>query len=130
MFLELFRGSPFGYRWLTGESVRAYLEDLTEMPKSRGYVYFDGGSFCGACFGRTGDCSEHPVFEIMEIFVARDAQRRGVGTKMLRQVERELRLSGVKAVRLSTARDVPAYGFYVRNGYETLESAVLMSKDL
>jgi aminoglycoside 6'-N-acetyltransferase I len=130
MFLELFRGRPFDYDWLTAERARDYLAGLMSMPNSRRYMYFADGSFCGACFGREGDCSAYPVFEILEIFVAKDAQRRGVGTEMLRRVELDLKLSGISAIRLSTSKDIPAYDFYIRNGYQTMESVALMSKNL
>lgn len=67
---------------------------------------------------------------IDEIYISSDYQRKGIGSAVLKMVERQLNKRGFKAVHLEVfAKNRPARGFFVKNGYTTHPSS-FMSKIL
>jgi ribosomal protein S18 acetylase RimI-like enzyme len=67
---------------------------------------------------------------IDEIYIVSDYQRIGIGSTVLKMVERQLSERGFKAVHLEVfAKNRPARGFFVKNGY-TIHPSSFMSKIL
>ena len=128
LFCELFKKPPFEYNWLTEELASEYLMDMINTPKSRVFVYKSGGDIIGVCFGACYYCGPYPSYEIKEIFVSSESQRRGVGTLMLSGIERKLKKSGIALIRLATLSTIPAYDFYIKNGYSENPNSVIFSK--
>ncbi len=130
IFRDIFTNRPWNYEWMSDEKVHEYFTDLINTPKAKAYAFFINDTLCGACFGRVNSCSPVPVYEINEIFVLRDLQKKGVGSKMLKAIEQDLKQKGIVAISLYTMRDIPAYKYYIKNGYEEASSAVSFSKVL
>ena len=130
VFTDVFTNEPWNYTWLSGENVRRYLGDLAATPKFLGFAYKSGNPAAGACFGIVNDYFSAPAYEIKEIYVARKTQRAGVGSAMLKLIEAELSKIGISAVTLFTQRKIPAYDFYIKNGYRVSDDAVYFSKML
>src|SRR5829696_4921312 len=57
--------------------------------------------------------------EVRRVYVRPDAQRRGVGRRLMAELEREGRARGLGELRLTAGAS--AAGFYARLGYERLE---------
>ncbi len=58
--------------------------------------------------------------------VKTEAQRSGVGTKLLGRVHAELEEAGVKRFVLLTAKEAPARTFYEKNGYRPKSATIVM----
>jgi|HubBroStandDraft_6_1064221.scaffolds.fasta_scaffold251443_2 ribosomal-protein-alanine N-acetyltransferase len=64
---------------------------------------------------------ENHVAHIITIDVAPAYRRRGVGTQMIREIERRLAALGVNEINLETAANSEAgTGFWLRHGYRTI----------
>lgn len=130
LYFDLFTHDPWGYDWMTLENVCRYFTDLENTPCFLGATYAHGGRLAGFCLGVISDYFLSASFEIKEIAVARDMQGAGIGGRLLRGVEDYLAARGVQTVTLATRREMDAFSFYVRHGYEVSDGAVYMSKFL
>lgn len=74
-------------------------------------------------------CYSHPYAEITEMFVKEDARRRGIATLLLAFIEEELKLRGVKSVKVLTGKNNgAAIKAYERSNYVKQEEQVLQKK--
>jgi GNAT superfamily N-acetyltransferase len=130
LFVETFSRPPWNDRWPSLECARQYLESVAGAPGFRGHVAQSGGEILGACLGHLKPWWSGAEFFIDEMYVAPNAQRRGVGTALLEAVEAELRDAGVRRMALLTARGFGAEEFYRRRGFAASPRMVLMAKEL
>ena len=70
------------------------------------------------------------VFHLSIFCVRPDAQRTGVGTRLLRHLEDRLREIGVSTVYLGTNKGTPAEAFYRKHGHEVSQEEIEMSRNL
>jgi aminoglycoside 6'-N-acetyltransferase I len=127
IYVAAFTAPPLGFDFLNKEKARRYLRDIAKMPGFRGFVVECDGQVVAFIFGRLDDYFEGTVFTVEEFAVLPAFQRGGVGTRAMEMLETELAGMGVHAVSLQTSRDMPAYQFYLKNGYtEETKSATLV----
>lgn len=67
---------------------------------------------------------------IDELCIAPEKQGKGIGTAFLKQIEDDIRRMGLKQIFLQTERDVPAYHFYLKNGFVELADHISFAKRL
>jgi aminoglycoside 6'-N-acetyltransferase I len=130
IFYEIFSNPPWDYNWINEEKITEYFNDLLNTPKTIAYTYWFDGEVAGGCFGSIGDCSPVPVYEIKEIFVRNDRQNQGLGTKMMQAVEADLKGKDIPAIRLYTMKTIPAFDFYLKNGFQEIDGAVALTRML
>ena len=70
------------------------------------------------------------VFNLSIFCVRPDAQRTGVGSRLLWHLEEHLCDTGTKTVYLGTRKGTPAEQFYEKNGYGVNAGDIEMSHDL
>jgi len=81
------------------------------------------GVIMGAWDGRRG--------WLHHLAVHRDWRNRGIGTALLAEVEQRLKAKGCLKVNLMVRRDNPeALRLYARLGYQSMDSILLMGKEL
>ena len=76
---------------------------------------------------RTGSNPPGWHFHLKEMCVAPNAQRRGLGGKLIAELEQYLLRQGISRVFLETGHSAPARTFYERHGYKQL-SLVSLAK--
>lgn len=130
LFVEVFSQPPWNDRWPSQERAREYLASVVGMPGFRGYVAHHGNRVLGACLGHLKPWWSGPEFFIDEMYVAPNAQRRGIGGELLAAAEQDLRARGVRRLVLLTARGFGAEAFYRRNGFAVNPRIVLLTKEL
>lgn len=69
-------------------------------------------------------------YYIDEFCVRTDRQGRGLGTLFLGEIEKAVREMGLQQIFLQTEADVPAYRFYLKNGFTELKTHVSFAKRL
>lgn len=57
-------------------------------------------------------------------------QNQGLGSCFLNMVSEYLKDEGIKSVWLLTQRNLPAYKFYLKNGFSELKEAAFLLKNL
>ena len=67
---------------------------------------------------------------IIELGIKPECQGRGLGTEFLRMIEEYIHANGISCIFLQTERDMPAYDFYRKNGFDLLDGHVSLTKFL
>ena len=67
---------------------------------------------------------------IDEFCVRKEMQGQGTGTYFLKNIEKAIREIGLVQIYLQTDIDVPALGFYLKNGFIHLEETVPLAKEV
>ncbi len=129
LFSDIFINEPWNYQWMTKENVLRYFKDLENTPCFIGTIFFIDNILSGFCFGVTNNYFGGNIFEIKEIAVKRELQGKGYGNIMISEIECFLKKSyQVEMITLFTQMELPAYKFYLKNGFTAPEGAVFMSK--
>ena len=92
------------------------------------YGSYEGERLLALSMGRVKHWFEGTEYCVDELCVAREIQRRGVGTQFVRAVERDLAGRGISHIFLLTERGVPAYQFYLKAGFRELPGSVTFVK--
>lgn len=67
-------------------------------------------------------------YSIDEFCIKTPEQGRGLGTRLLREIEICIREKGIQQIFLQTERAVPAYEFYRKNVFFELDEYVSLAK--
>lgn len=117
---------PYFERHMSGFSPRKFRmrfwKDRIRIVEKRGRRI---GYYMAGCYGDA--CRLH------EIHLSGPHQGKGIGTMLLRRVEREARRRGMRRISLMVFSDNPSVRLYRRLGYKTIRSAWvnrIMEKEL
>ncbi|MBN2353780.1 MAG: GNAT family N-acetyltransferase [Spirochaetales bacterium] len=127
LFISVFNSPPWNDQW-TQERARSWMARLSSEPPFRGFCAFSGERLVAACLGRLEMWWRGEEYHIEEMFVAADAQGKGIGSRLLAFAESELKKENVAAVTLVTGREIPAKTFYEKNGFYGVENLTFMKK--
>ena len=128
IYVNAFNAPPLNYEFLSKEKAERYLRDLTRTPGFLGYTYWEEDVMIAFCFGKLDNYFEGTMFEVEELAVIPQKHRSGIGSTVMQLLETKLASYRVMAVNLQTSRDLPAFGFYLKNGYEELKENVTLMK--
>lgn len=123
-FLHVFTAEPWCDDWSDGKQLDDYLEDLMGQSNSLTLGYMDEGSIAALSMGRIKHWYTGTEYFIDELFVYTPYQGKGVGSAFISAMKDYLRDNGIKHIFLLTDRDVPAYNFYLKNGFEEMDGIV------
>ncbi len=92
------------------------LRYFLSLPSADCVVAFDGGKLAGFILTEENP----PLAHVITLDIAESYRRRGVGTALLQENEKNLSLRGVRTVLLETAiENEAAVAFWKRHGYRT-----------
>ena len=128
LLVTTFNAEPWNDSY-THDTARKQLAWHLEVPGCLGLVSVNDGIVAFA-IGYREPTDEGDVFHLSIFCVRPDAQRTGVGTRLLRTLEECLREAGVGTVYLGTHRGTPAEAFYAKHGYRTNAKEIEMSRNL
>ncbi|MCL2456958.1 MAG: GNAT family N-acetyltransferase [Defluviitaleaceae bacterium] len=128
IYVEAFNAPPLCYDFLSEAKAERYLRDLTKTPGFLGYTYWINGEMTAFCFGKLDNYFQGVMFEVEELAVVPQKHRSGVGSLVMSLLEAKLAGYGVSAVSLNTSRELPAFNFYLKNGYEEISDSVALMK--
>lgn len=117
IFYKIYYNPPFSYEWLKRSEVERYFNDLAKTPNFLGYVIKEDNKIIGGCFGVINDYFKNIKYKINEIFIAKEYQGLGYGSKALRQIEALVYEKNAVIIELSTDREAFAFNFYKKNGF-------------
>ena len=128
IYVRAFRAEPICYDWLHEEQALPYLYDMTITPKFEGFVYKINKKIVGFCFGAYDDYFQGSLFDIKEFAIEPSLHKKGVGSVFLAEIEKKAAKKGCDGIILRTSKDIPAFHFYIKNGYEDVLSTVCLTK--
>lgn len=125
----VFSSPPWSEEW---ELDWAYerLNWLYQSQGFKGYVAQDGDCLIGSIMGHFVPFQGKKGFQIVEFFVHTNYQDRGIGSRLLNQLELNLKQEEYDFMLLLTAKDSIAESFYTKRSYQRDRKIVLLNKEL
>lgn len=130
IFYDVYKNPPFNYKWLKIEDVCRYFNDIESTPNFYGFVFIVENQTVGVCLGTISDYFLNSKYSIDEIYIRREFQNKGLGKKMLSEIEEFLIQNNIAAVELKTSKNRSSFMFYKNSGYEISKEIVYMFKML
>lgn len=130
LFVSVFTGEPWNDDWSDEAQLKAYLHDLIGQGNSLAFGLYEGDSLVGVSMGRIKHWYTGTEYCIDELFIAHEKQGKGLGTLFVQEIEKACRALGLTHIFLLTENDVPAYGFYQKQGFYELKTNVAFAKKL
>ena len=128
LFVQVFTAEPWNDDWSDRQQLRLYLTDLLGQSNSLTFGLYEGPALMGLSMGRIKHWYTGTEYCIDELCIRTDRQRQGLGSHFLEELQRQLKSMGIEQIFLQTDRDVPAYEFYLKNGFLELSDLVSFAK--
>ena len=130
LYKDVFTSNPWNDYWLSNEQVRYYLNELIENPVFEGYVAYENSKLIAVCLGHKRSWWNGKEFFIDELFVSKEMQGNGIGSKLLEFVEFKNTIEDCVRLTLLTNKNFPAEEFYLNKGFNINEKRIVMAKDI
>ena len=118
---------PWDDDWKDAASFHPYCLDILGNANSLGFGLWDGSRLAALALGRLKHWFNGVEYCIDDLCVHPAYQGQGVGSALLGRVCAYARAQGFREVALLTRRNAPAYGFYLKNGFEDVSWRAWMS---
>lgn len=128
LFTGVFTIAPWNDDWSDGEQLDLYIQDLIGQNNSLTYGLFENGKLIGLSMGHIKHWYSGTEYYIDELCIQTDKQGNGIGTYFLEEIEKGIKELGMTQIFLQTGSNVPAYGFYQKNGFFELKELVSFVK--
>ena len=125
LFIEYWNGT--GDEW-TPEHVYRRVWQVLGSPDSYCMIAEDDGRAAGFAMGRFETFYDLTVYNLVEIIVASEYQKGGIGTKMMKELEGRVKEMGAALVQLVCVNDEMHEHFYGKLGYGDAKNLKLKSK--
>ena len=99
-------------RFLNSETKRAYMLTLNE-------------DIIGVALGLIVPCVDSDYFRLEDICLSPDHQRKGFGSQFINLIFERVSLENCDSVLLGTQRGFHAHHFYLKNGFQEIDSVLL-----
>ena len=124
----MFTSEPWNDDWSNQEQLDLYIFDLVGQSNSLSYGLFENEKLIGVAMGHIRHWFSGTEYYIDELCIQTDKQGCGIGTYFLKKIEKSIKELGLVHIFLLTEKDVPAYGFYQKNGFHELKNNVAFAK--
>lgn len=129
-FKDVFMREPWNDDWSDDEQLHQYITDIIGNRNSLAFGLFEGEQLLGLALGNIKHWYTGTEFFVEEFCVKTEMQGQGLGTEFLRLLEVELRAREIKTIFLMTGKEMPAFEFYRKNGFEEIINHVSLKKDI
>lgn len=128
LFTSVFTIEPWKDDWSNQEQLDLYLFDLVGQSNSLTYGLFEDEKLIGVSMGHIKHWYSGTEYCIDELCIRTDKQGNGIGTYFVKEIERGIKEIGLVQIFLQTENNVPAYGFYQKNGFHELKGHISFAK--
>lgn len=125
VFMESYNQPPWNYQW-TLVRAKEYLMEYLGSAHFVGFVFYDQGVPVGAFLGHKKTWWTNSQLMIDEFFISPNKQRLGLGKSMMDYSYQYAEREKLELVVLMTNKYMPAYKFYNKIGFTTMEQFVFM----
>lgn len=129
LYIRVFNDEPWNDKWSL-EIAYKRLNDIYISPNFKGILYVENDEVKGAIFGNYEQFYEGIHYNLREMFISKELQGKGIGRKMLNELEEQLKEIGVTTIILFTSKGNKTNEFYFKNDFSEWESMAMMGKDI
>lgn len=127
---DAFSGEPWCDDWHDHAQLVRYVNDLTGNDNSLALGLYEGEALVAIALGRLIHWFEGNQYRIDDLGVRSDKQGAGVGSCLLREIEKYAAENDIHSIVLKTSRRAAAYRFYQKNGFEESPDDVYFEKNI
>lgn len=128
LFKKAFAGEPWNDDWSDRVQLLEYVKEISGGYNALNYGIVRDGKLVAMTLGMVRHWWEGTNYNIEELCVDPDFQGQGIGSRLLKLVEEEIKQKGFHGIFLQTDSDKPAFKFYTKNGFNNLEKHVSLYK--
>jgi len=129
LYVKVLNAEPWNDKW-TLETAFKRLNDIYVSPDFEGVLYVEDGQVKGAILGNREQFYDGIHYNLKEMFISNELQGKGIGSKMINQLEEGLREMSVSTIILFTSKGNKTSKFYLKNGFCEFSSMAMMGKDI
>lgn len=129
-FKDVFMREPWNDDWSDDEQLHQYITDIIGNRNSLAFGLFEGEQLLGLALGNIKHWYTGTEFFVEEFCIKTELQGRGLGTNFLSLLEECLKEKEIKTIFLMTGKEMPAFAFYKKNGFEEIINHVSLKKDI
>lgn len=127
---EAFSREPWNDDWSDEQQFHSYILDLIDNKNSLSLGLHDNGELIGVSLGRIKHWYAGTEYWIDDLAILPKAQGHGCGSAFVDLIETHAISKGIVGIVLFTERDIPAYGLYVKKGFEERKERVFFEKKI
>ncbi len=129
IYAEAFSGEPWNDPWKTEDAV-IHIKELLESKQAYGLEYVIDGQAVGFILGTSMLFHYGRTFEINDLAVDPQYQRRGIAKRLLEQCLEDIKEKGMVGVHLITASEGVLPSFYEKYGFKKESRVILMGMEI
>ena len=130
LFRDIVTSEPWNDDWSDDGQLEGYIIDIIGNRNSLALGLYENGVLTGISLGNVMHWYMGTNYYIIELGIKPECQGRGLGTEFLRMIEEYIHANGISCIFLQTERNMPAYDFYRKNGFDLLDGHVSLTKFL
>ena len=112
------------------QEIEAYLRGFMGSDAYGAYVLTKGGECVALALCVLIPGVGCPSLRVEDICVAPAFQRKGYGGTMMRLLKKQAARLGADCILLGTQRGFPSHAFYLKNGFEEIDTSVLLYSEV
>ncbi len=129
IYAKAFSGEPWNDPWNPEDAV-IHVQELMESKQSYGLEYVLDGKVVGFILGTSMLFHYGRTFEINDLAVDSEYQRRGIAKELLEKCLADIKAQGMVGVHLITAGEGVLPKFYAKYGFKKETEVILMGAEL
>ena len=129
IYAKAFSGEPWNDPWKTEDAV-IHVRELLESKQAYGLEYVLNGKVVGFILGTSMLFHYGRTFEINDLAVDPEYQRRGIAKELLEKCLADIKAQGMVGVHLITAGESVLPEFYEKYGFKKETEVILMGAGL
>lgn len=128
IYAKAFSGEPWNDPWKPEDAV-IHVRELLESKQAYGLEYVLDGKVVGFILGTSMLFHYGRTFEINDLAVDPDYQRRGIAKELLEKCLSDIKAQGMAGVHLITAAEGVLPEFYTKYGFKKETEVILMGAE-
>ncbi len=129
IYAKAFAGEPWNDPWKE-EDAKVHVKELLESDQSYGLECLADGEVAGFILGTSMLFHYGRTFDINDLAVHPDYQRRGIAKLLMDQLLLDIKEQGMVGVHLITANEGVLPKFYEKYGFKKEDEVILMGREI
>ena len=130
LYKNAFAGEPWNDDWSDRVQLYEYIKEISGAYNCLNYGLKVDGKLVAMSLGMIRHWWEGTNYNIEELCVSPEIQGKGMGSRFMEMIERDIQTRGAVGIFLQTDNDKPAYKFYQKIGFGNLGAHVSLYKSL
>lgn len=124
IYVSAYAAEPWEEAYAEAE-IRKYLSEFMKAGSMHCFVLTEEEEIIGVALMVLIPGVEMPYLRVEDFFIGADKHRKGYGSRFIELLTKEAEKMGCDSILLGTQRGFPAHDFYLKNGFQEIESVLL-----